>query len=176
MRPYSRPKNHNNQHRGVGEIRNVPQRPYAVCPALQLLIAASLAAVAAVACGTVSSSPSSDRDVFFPKHEAGAVPDALVGGKLISDEQGCIRLEVPGANPTLIWSPDYELGIGGNDKVQILDGEGRVAAKVGDEVTLGGGFVGDSLEGIGGVSFWTKRELRERCPGPYWYAGEVKHS
>jgi hypothetical protein len=101
--------------------------------------------------------------------------EALGGGRLTIDERGCIRMEVSedGPEPTLIFLPDYALGFK-DDEVWILDGEDRPVAKVGDLVRVVGGSTGDSLEGFSGLDEQTKRELYERCPGPYWMAGEVR--
>lgn len=75
----------------------------------------------------------------------------------------------PGA--TLIWPPDYAARAEGGE-IRILDEGGRVVARVGDEVSIGGGFIGrrKALEGISGVNEQTKRELIQRCPGEYFYA------
>jgi hypothetical protein len=116
--------------------------------------------------------------VFFPKHREGAVPDARAGGKLVLDEHGCIRLELSenGPAPTPIWPYEYETSVEDGEEIVVLDGRGRMLARIGDKVYLSGGFVGRTLEGIAGVDPQTKRELRERCPGQYWYAAEMRRT
>ncbi len=112
-------------------------------------------------------------EVFFPKHEEGEVPAALAGGRLALDDEGCIRLVTAGngRGATLIWPPDYAARAEGGE-IRILDEEGRVVARVGDEVRIGGGFIGKrrALEGVSGVKEQTKRVLIQRCPGEYFYA------
>ena len=110
-------------------------------------------------------------EVFFPKHEEGEVPAALAAGRLVLDDEGCIRMKPlpqdPGFVP--IWPSDYELDIEG-DKIQILNGEGKVVAQIGEEVSMGGGQV-DVQRSL--VAARTARELRERCPGGgYWVVTE----
>jgi hypothetical protein len=69
-----------------------------------------------------------------------------------------------------MWPSDYELDTEG-DNLQILDGEGKVVAQVGERVSMGGGEVGVQKDL---VDARTARELRERCPGGgYWVVTAV---
>ncbi len=122
----------------------------------------------------ISTSTSTDSGLFFPEHEAGPVPSSVGRGKLMVDQAGCIRLETGAYDTaaTIIWPPDYALETEGGE-ILILDKEGQVVTQVGDQLTIGGGGIGDSLEGVSGVDERTRRELHERCPGSYFYAGEV---
>ena len=112
------------------------------------------------------------KEVFFPRQrKSGLGPSALGHGKLVVDEEGCIRMKPlpqdPGYVP--IWPSDYELDTGGG-KIQILNGKGKVVARVGEEVSMGGGQV-DVQKYV--VDARTARELRERCPGGgYWLVTE----
>jgi hypothetical protein len=111
-------------------------------------------------------------EVFFPRQrKSGLGPSALGHGKLVVDEEGCIRMKPlpqdPGFVP--IWPPDYELDTEG-DKIEILNGKGKVVAQVGKEVSMGGGQV-DVQRSL--VDARTARELRERCSGGgYWLVTE----
>lgn len=108
--------------------------------------------------------------MFFPTHAGVGSPDARNGGRLVLDGEGCIRVDNgDGRGFTPIWPPDHRASAEGRG-VRILDGEGRVLARVGDEVELGGGYVGD-VRRISGVDRRTARELVRRCPGDYFYAG-----
>ncbi len=69
-----------------------------------------------------------------------------------------------------VWQANYALGTEG-EGIVVLEGEGRVAARVGAKVYMGGGEVGQALKGINAVDERTKRELSERCPGTYWLVG-----
>ena len=52
----------------------------------------------------------------------------------------------------------------------MLDARGRLRAKVGERVVLGGGYIKRSIIEQGGVPLEAKvvRELFERCPGSYF--------
>jgi hypothetical protein len=96
---------------------------------------------------------------------------AYGGGKLVLDEQGCLRLN-PGGD-VVVWPHDHSADVDARGRVRIRDGKGRVVAKVGDNVAVGGGEVGD--RGIGFVdpgSVPSKQELLERCPGRYYPSGD----
>ena len=119
---------------------------------------------------TVASSPRAE--VFFPQlRPAEAYPGALGHGKLVLDNKGCIRMKLSEKDPgwVVLWPANFELDVG-DDEIRILDGKGRVRAQVGEEVPMGGGEVGDSLEGLGGLDEQLKREVQKRCPGTYWFA------
>lgn len=120
-----------------------------------------------------SASTPTDSGLFFPEHEAGPAPLSVGQGELMVDHAGCIRLDPGASGPadTVIWPPDYALETE-DSEILILNGEGGVVARVGDQVEIGGGGIGNSLEGVAGIDERTKRELIERCPGQYFYAGE----
>ena len=111
-------------------------------------------------------------EVFFPRQRtSGLGPSALGHGKLVVDDEGCIRMKPTPKDPGFvpIWPSDYELDTEG-DKIQILNGKGKVVAQIGKEVSMGGGQV-DVQRFI--VDARTARELRERCPGGgYWVVTE----
>lgn len=112
-------------------------------------------------------------EVFFPRHAGGESPAALAAGRLVVEENGCIRLETNGEAITPIWPADFSLS-STRGEGSILDGEGRVLAELGDRVEAGGGFVGRSPEGIPGLDGTTRRELRTRCPGEYFLVGSLE--
>lgn len=122
---------------------------------------------------TTAVPSTAEDEVFFPRHEEGEVPATLAGGRLALDDEGCIRLVTARnrSRATLIWPPTYAARAEAGE-IRILDEGGRVVARVGDEVRIGGGFIGKmrALEGISGVNEQTKRELIQRCPGEYFYA------
>ncbi len=87
-------------------------------------------------------------------------------GKLVLDDQGCIRVNSD-AGYLLLWPEDFSVRGTGNS-VQILDGQERVVARIGDQVEMSGGAV-DTHE-------WphskTVRDLPAECKGPYWMVGK----
>jgi hypothetical protein len=112
-------------------------------------------------------------EVFFPQQRrpVGIGPAAGAVGKLVVDDDGCIRLKPTPKDPGYIpiWPAEFELEVAGGE-IRILDGMGQVVAKVGEEVDLMGGEAGSSLEGFGIVDKRTKRELYERCRlRSYWF-------
>ena len=89
----------------------------------------------------------------------------LASGRLVVDDEGCLRLR-DGVGPTVpLWPPSYELD-SGDDTVRVLDADGAVVARVGKEASLGGG-IDDSMVRRR-VGNRTARELLERCPGSYF--------
>ncbi len=92
----------------------------------------------------------------------------LIGTLIVKD--GCLRIASPGdeAGSLIIWQTDYFVN-NNQGLIEILDREGRVVARVGEELRMGGGeiMLTDSLAG----------QLREpfpaQCEGPYWMMGEL---
>jgi hypothetical protein len=95
------------------------------------------------------------------------VMEALLIGRLVLAD-GCLRIEsVHGDGSQLpIWPPEFDLAAQG-DEIQVLDGEGRVVARVGEEVYMGGG--GGSATALAGC---VREQLPDACSGPYWIVGD----
>jgi hypothetical protein len=119
--------------------------------------------------GTDTRTASEASDIFFPQVREGldGGPDALAGGILFVDENGCLRLE-PGKGPTWVpvW-PASTLLETEDGRSRIKSSGGRTVAEVGKEVSMGGGQIGLPKDV---VSPRTARELRDHCPGDYWIA------
>jgi hypothetical protein len=118
---------------------------------------------------TTSSSPTDSSGLFFPTQEPTegprAVMEALTSGKLVV-EKGCLLLShEDGSTDLPVWPPGFELSTKGGE-IRVLDEAGRVVARVGDQVRMGGGQVA--------VSERLRRRLSmpEECPGPIWWVGE----
>ena len=109
-------------------------------------------------------------EVFFPElKKAELTPLVVAKGKFFLGDRGCLRVNDPGAKGDLgfvpLWTPQYELGTG-NDGIRILDGRGRVVARVGEKVIMGGGGIDrKTLEEHDFVDERPMRELFERCSG-----------
>ncbi len=119
---------------------------------------------------TVSSTASSIAlRVFFPRQKAwvNSYLMALWRGELILDGEGCLRVRGDGSLVP-VWPPGFGVEVSG-EEVRILNERGRVVARVGDEVEIGGGEA-PPAERINVADERTRRELRERCPGQYWLA------
>lgn len=121
-------------------------------------------------------------EVLFPKQKpADGLPmSARIRGELVLDEEGCIRIDSGGgmANYLPLWPSYFELSAEGGE-LRILDGEGDFVARIGGRIDTGGG---EMLHGETtpreifqalrrGLGEDMAREVRERCPGPYWLVG-----
>jgi len=62
-----------------------------------------------------------------------------------------------------VWPPEFTLRLEG-DQVLVIDGEGQVAARAGEEVYMGGGYVPVSDE-------WVLGQIPEACRGSYFVVG-----
>ncbi len=135
-----------------------------------LLRLVSLAAIVILvaACSqepTTASAP--DSEVFFPRQLGGTSTDAaLLKGKLVLDDQGCIRVNSD-AGYLLLWPEDFSVR-GTGSSVQILDGQERVVARIGDQVEMSGGAV-DTHEWPHSKAV---QDLPAECKGPYWMVGK----
>ena len=94
-------------------------------------------------------------------------PTAEMGGKLVLDERGCLRVR-PRRGPDWIpvWPANLDLETG-HGNMRVTNKEGRTVAEVGEKVVVGGGQIGLPRNL---VDPRTAREPRARCPGNYWIA------
>ncbi len=118
---------------------------------------------------TAAVEDTAEDKVFFPRQKASVDTYlmALWRGELVLDGEGCLRVRGDGSLVP-VWPPGFGVEISG-EEVRILDERGRVVARVGDEVEIGGGEA-PAAERIAALDERTKRDLRERCPGQYWLA------
>jgi hypothetical protein len=106
---------------------------------------------------------------YFPVLRGKVGMEALATGMLIL-EDGYLRLSPSYSddNFLIIWPKGYSLDKNG-DEIRILDEEGQVVARVGDNISAAGGEV-ECLS-----VFWLKGGfLPFNCKGPYWVTSEVK--
>ncbi len=95
---------------------------------------------------------------------------------------GCLRVRgypdptYPDRTPVsllLVWPANFTLSAKGNS-IQIIDGAGLIAARVGDEVRFSGHPICSDgwclTTDIGEIDLL--QPLPEGCPGPYWIVGE----
>lgn len=96
------------------------------------------------------------------------------------DEEGCIRIDGGADTPDtlLLWPSYFKLSAEGGE-LRILDGDGDFVARVGGRIDTGGGEMQhgettprETFQALRrGLGEDMARELRERCPGPYWLVG-----
>ena len=79
-------------------------------------------------------------------------------------EGACLNVQTLGGGVVLpVWPPEFTLRIEG-DQVLVSDGEGQVAARAGEEVYMGGGYVGVTDE-------WVLQQIPPACRGDYFIVG-----
>ncbi len=88
---------------------------------------------------------------------------ALATAKLTL-EDGCLSI----GEHLIIWQPDY-FANDNHGQIEILNRDGKVVARVGQEVSMGGGEIPLTPE--------LERQLFEpipsQCHGPYWLLGQL---
>jgi hypothetical protein len=79
-------------------------------------------------------------------------------------EGACLYVQSLGGEVLLpIWPPEFTLRTEG-EQVLVIDGQGQVAAHAGEEVYMGGGYVGVTDE-------WVLQQIPPACQGEYFVVG-----
>ena len=109
--------------------------------------------------------------IHFPqlRTRSATFMEALLVGKLIVKD-GCLRVSASEGDRghLIIWQPDYFLN--SNEGVtEILDRNGQVVARVGEEIRIGGGEVPLAED----LQQQLREPLPEQCEGPYWLMGQL---
>ena len=77
----------------------------------------------------------------------------------------CLYVQSLGGEVMLpIWPPEFTLRIEG-DQVLVIDGEGQVAARAGEEVYMSGGYAGVTADE------WVLQQVPAACQGEYFVVG-----
>jgi len=106
-----------------------------------------------------------DPSIHFPqlKMRSGTFMALKKEGELILQD-GYLHI----GESLIIWQPDFFLN-NNSGSTEILDRNGQVLLRVGDEVVMGGGYI-ESLEYINRL---IKEPLSQECEGPYWLMSEI---
>ena len=122
-----------------------------------------------VAAGEPIFSSDSGPTFFFPKQRPvegeGVVMEAELFGELTVLNR-CLRVNSFSRSNTsylLVWPPDFRRGTE-RFGTQVLNGGRKVAARVGEEVFMGGGEVRYAHR----LDEYVQRQLPADCTGPYW--------
>lgn len=91
--------------------------------------------------------------------------DALFRGTVVSDQQGCLRLDDAGA-ATVVWPQGFTAAIEDGALV-VRDRDGAEVGRVGGAFSLGGGEVPALSDGMG-FTVQDRLVAEARCPGLYW--------
>lgn len=120
--------------------------------------------------GSAASAPPQVSGVFFAERRPGGEDMmAEIRGQLVLDHAGCLRVRYGGGSSVIVWPTGFEPEkVDG--EVRVLDGKGKVVARVGERAYMAGG--GTPIRGNRAVDERTRQELLERCPGSYWIAAE----
>jgi hypothetical protein len=97
-------------------------------------------------------------------------PSAAIGGKLVVDEKGCLRLEGDGdpQGHLPVWPPGYSLSTEGGE-MRVLDDQGRTVARIEREVYMGGGEIRKGESGGGYEEKRSELGVPGKCRGPLWW-------
>jgi len=94
---------------------------------------------------------------------------ALLAGTLVVKD-GCLRASAGDGDEgyLIIWQTDYFLN-NREGVIEVLDRNGQVVVRVGEEIRMGGGEVPLTAD----LERALRAPLPEQCDGPYWLMGEV---
>jgi hypothetical protein len=114
-------------------------------------------------------------NVFFPQPAPtlgpGGSGQALIIGTLVNDN-GCLRVQSQGDDGSLVvWSRDVTLHAS-HDVIEVHTLDGKVVARVGEQVRFGGGGI-SAAEGGSLPEDLLLEPWAQACPGPYWFVGEI---
>jgi hypothetical protein len=137
--------------------------------AVLIAFGAFLLAPACAAPGPPTTSTANVPEVSFAERQPGGEHLlSEIRGELILDDEGCLRVRTrSGARDVVVWPADFKADEA-DGEVRVLDSQGRVVARVGEAVYMGGGE--SPVSDNEAVDERTRQELRERCPGTYWIA------
>ena len=116
----------------------------------------------------IVSEEAGEKELTFPVQENSAdVMDALITGKLV-ERDGCLYIDAGGRSTSPIWPHGFSYDRDG-DAVTILDDKGTPVARTGEEVSMGGGLIGEPESPL-------SDDLAKKvgdCEAPYWVVGEL---
>lgn len=110
-------------------------------------------------------------NIAFPRQEPVEGPRETMAAELVGDlvlNDGCLRIEsLYGDESYLpIWPPEFTVGLEGEVPV-VLDGQGDIAGRVGDEIYMGGGEASENA-----LPACVREQMPEDCGGKVWVVGD----
>lgn len=112
--------------------------------------------------------------IFLPKQPpSGFSMAALMEGTLV-EVNGCLRVTGDGYEDgfLLLWPNDSDMRLSGQ-AVEVLNGDMKVVAQVGESLRIGGGAI-ESPNGMAGYDELIPGLPLPGCPGPYWVAAPLE--
>jgi len=115
-------------------------------------------------------SPPDVPDITFPRQQPVDGFREVMEAELIGDlvtQDGCLRIDsLYGDDSFLpVWPPEFKLVLDSRTIV-ILDGDGNVVGRVGEEIYMGGG-----TGSIDAIPDCIRQKMPVACNGPYWVVG-----
>ncbi|MGH2578508.1 MAG: hypothetical protein ACRDG9_12290 [Actinomycetota bacterium] len=98
-------------------------------------------------------------------------PSALTEGSLVQRDP-CLFLEAEdGSTSLIIWPYGWSISATTEGSTAVVDEDGRVVHRVGEEIELGGGFVSENRDSTGFPEELIGRPIPDRCKADgYWLA------
>jgi hypothetical protein len=131
------------------------------------LLLSSIAGLLVIACSAAEPAPSDPSLPVIAQYSeaSNAFPTALIRGTVV-EQDGCIRLRTSddARGRLLMWQPSHRVHRNG-ERIEIVDGKGKVIARVGESIDLGGGE-------MPAIENYLKSPIPPACTGPYWMVGE----
>lgn len=118
--------------------------------------------------GVTEYSGQDGQTIYFPR-QAPAIESmaALLEGRLILDDNGCLRVQPEGASsgnaPVVVWHYDFTVTVK-DDEITIWNGMGEPVGRVGEWTRMGGGQSRNLAQPA----------MPADCPGPYWILGQIE--
>jgi hypothetical protein len=109
--------------------------------------------------------------VAFPRQEPVEGLREVMEAELIGDlvlVDGCLRVDSLYNDDAYlpIWPPDFTLVLE-NEFSVVLDGDGNLVGRVGEEIYMGGGMGSERA-----LVECQRQQMPDACGGPYWVVGE----
>jgi hypothetical protein len=133
-----------------------------VRPSFARNVAAVVGAAVLIACANGAGARGAD-GVFFPTlpHMNGW-PAALLQGTLL-ERNGCVVLAGRSESVLLLWPEGYSTRRDPDGSLVVLDDHGDRVGRMGDEVSLGGGLVGESRQHVEFAEKLIGQKIPGRC-------------
>ena len=109
--------------------------------------------------------------VVFPRQEPVEGPREVMEAELVGDlvvRGGCLWVKslYNDGSYLPIWPPEFTMGLE-NDLLVILDGEGNMVGRAGEEIYMGGGMGSENA-----LPDCVREHLPAECDGQFWVVGE----
>jgi len=110
-------------------------------------------------------------EVAFPRQEPVEGPREVMEAELVGElvvHGGCLWVEslYNDGSYLPIWPPEFTMGLE-NEVLVLLDGEGNVVGRAGEEIYMGGGMGSENA-----IPDCVRKQYPAECEGQYWIVGD----